>query len=58
MGIDEKTIRSALLKGERITLEAKRAEKNVTKPVGRRIRRLPIIISPFYYDADDLPNLI
>jgi predicted HTH transcriptional regulator len=36
MGIDEKTIRAALLKGERITLEAKRAEKDVTKSVWER----------------------
>ena len=33
MGIDKKKIRAALLKGERITLEAKRAEKDVTKSV-------------------------
>ena len=33
MGIDKKIIRAALLKGERITLEAKRAEKDVTKSV-------------------------
>ena len=33
MIIDEKTIRSALLKGERITLEAKRAEKDVPKSI-------------------------
>ena len=33
MIIDEKTIRAALLKGERITLEAKRAEKEVPKSV-------------------------
>ena len=33
MIIDEKTIRAALLKGERITLEAKRAEKDVPKSI-------------------------
>ena len=33
MIIDEKTIRAALLKGERITLEAKRAGKEVPKSV-------------------------
>ena len=29
MNIDEKTIRAALLKGERVTLECKRAQKDV-----------------------------
>jgi hypothetical protein len=33
MIIGEKTIRAALLKGERITLEAKRAEKDVPKSI-------------------------
>lgn len=33
MSMDEKTIKEALLKGERITLEAKRAEKEVPKSV-------------------------
>ena len=33
MGIDKKIIRAALLKGERITLEAKRVGKDVTKSV-------------------------
>ena len=33
MGIDKKITRVALLKGERITLEVKRAEKDVNKSV-------------------------
>ena len=33
MSMDEKTIKETLLKGERITLEAKRAEKEVPKSV-------------------------
>ncbi len=33
MIMDEKTIKAALLKGERIILEAKRAEKEVPKSV-------------------------
>ena len=33
MGIDKKIMRAALRKGERITLEAKRVGKDVTKSV-------------------------
>ena len=33
MSMDEKTIKEALLKGERIILEAKRAEKEVPKSI-------------------------
>ena len=38
MSIDEKTIKAALLKGERVTLECKTAQTNVLRMCGGAIR--------------------
>ena len=58
MGIDEK-VKRALLKGESITLEAKLAERDVTKFVWETHSVFANYIKPVvYYDASDLPYLI
>ena len=46
MNMDEKTIKEALQKGERVTLECKKAKAEVPKVnMGRRIRLSPILLA-------------
>ena len=54
--MDEKTIKETLLKGERVTLECKKAKAEVPKSIWRtlsaKLREHHIQVTPGYYFAD------